>query len=151
MCSVSLARMEPLSVAASLATLVGATDTVVKGVRKLLALKNAPQSLQQLNIELTDFRLVIATVEDSYRQQESLLDAPSCNQELVAGVIHRAKDAVLALEEIIAYGLLKIPDHKNLKIDYTVWLRTERKVRELRKCLRQTKVDILVALEIDEM
>ena len=137
--------------AASLATLIGATDAVVRGVRKLLALKNAPQSLQQLNIELTDFRLVIATVEDSYRQQESLQDAPSCNQELVARVIHRAKDAVLALEEIIAYGLLKIPDHKNLKIDHKVWLRTERKVRELRKCLRQTKVDILVALQIDEM
>lgn len=143
--------MDALSIAASLAALIGVVDNVAKGCRKLLALKHAPQILQQLNDELSDFQFVIATVEDVCREQEALETGRCFSQELLSAAIHRAKDAILDLEKMEAYGLLKTPDHRNPKIDFKFWIRNESKLREMRERLRHAKVDILVAFNADDM
>lgn len=143
--------MDPLSVAASLVALIGAVDSVAEKCRRLLALKHAPQVLQQLNNELSDFHLGIATVEDIIRQQEALQDEASFNQELLFVAILRAKDSILDLEKMVVYGLLKTPDQQNPKIDYKFWVRKEGKVREMRERVRHAKMDILVAFNVDDM
>lgn len=143
--------MDPLSISASLATLLSFADTVSKGLGKFLALKHAPQVLQRLNDELSDFHFAIAAIEDVYRQQEALPNEQYSNQRFLSEAIRRAKEAILDLEKMVTYGLLKAPNRKDPKIDKTFWLRNEGKVREMRQLLQHTKTDILIALKLDEM
>lgn len=91
--------MDALSVAASLAALIGVADNVAQGCRRLLALKHCPQVLQQLNNELSDFHLVGATFEDICRQQEVPQAEPCSDQGLLSAATLFIKDAILDLEK----------------------------------------------------
>ena len=143
--------MDPISISASLVTLLRAVDTVSKSVQRLSALKHAPRVLQRLNSELSDFHLAIAAIEEGCRQQEALRSESYANQGILSAAIRRAKDAILDLEKLIAYSLLKIPNHKDPQIDLKSWSLAQNKVRDMRQRLRYTKLDILIAFNVDEM
>lgn len=146
-----LTKMEPVSTAASLVTLTISLASVARGIRKVLALKGAPQILQQIDLELSEFRIIIAAIEEDRRQQEALLGVPSPNQHLATAVSLRAKEAILDLEKVVAYRLLKTPTHNDPKIDYRSWLHTEKLVHEMRERLKQIRLDLLVAFNVENL
>lgn len=143
--------MDPLSVAASTVTLVGVMDPVIKGVRKLARLKHAEPVLQQLNNELSDFRLVVGKVEDKCRQALIENGDLASDQEVLSRAIDRAKDAILELEQVIVYGLLAPSDGTTIKIDRLFWIRKESEVREKRNRLRDARLGLSLAIGLEGM
>lgn len=55
--------MDPLSITASVLTLVTAANKVAKGLDNLASIKGAPAAVLALNNELSDLRLVLTEAE----------------------------------------------------------------------------------------
>lgn len=69
--------MDPLSVAASILAILGASGKVGQFCRKIVALKNAPEALHTLNDEVEELQIVVRDVNDLLRiYSESQLAAP---------------------------------------------------------------------------
>ena len=143
--------MDPLSITASTAALVGLIEISVNGVRKLVGLKDASPALQQVNNELADLRLIVGKIEDAYRQLlDSGLETPP-DQEALSVAINRAKEIILGLEKIIAYDMLKVSGDNSLRVSSTSWVRNESRIKETRDRLRAAKSDISMAMRVNEM
>ena len=143
--------MDPLSITASIAALIGLTDVAIIGVRKLVGLKKVSLVLQQVNNELADLRLLVGKVENIYRQSSDSGLETGPDQEALSVAIRRAKEIMLDLEKIIAYDLLKLSGDNKLRISRTSWLRNENRIRERRDKVRVAKQDISEAMRVDEM
>jgi hypothetical protein len=66
--------MDPLSIIASTITVLGACISVSEGVINLIShIKNTPYELLQTSNDVTDFRLVLSNIEESIRQEETLI------------------------------------------------------------------------------
>ena len=143
--------MDPLSIIGSIASLSGLVGGAAKGVRKLLATKNAPQILQQLNNELSYLNLVVSKVEDVCRQHLSSEAEVVSTNEIISAAVTRAKEAILDLEKMVVYDLQKIWDGNNQKPDRISLMRNKENVKEMKERLRNAMVDLLLAVNVNEM
>ena len=64
--------MDPISISASLVALIGAANTTVQGVRKLLRLRGAPVIILALNNEISDIQLLLNEANVLIQQARSL-------------------------------------------------------------------------------
>ena len=143
--------MDPLSIIASTAALIGLIDQAVRGVRKLGRLKHVPSLLQQLNNELSDLRLVVGKVEDICRQALIQNSDLISDREVLSRMIDRAKNAILELEKVIEYGLPAPSEGTTVKIDRLFWIRKESEIRDSRDRLRDAKWGLSIAIGLDQM
>ena len=143
--------MDPLSIAASTAALVGLVDQAVRGVQKLARLKHAAPLLQQLNNELSDLRIIVCKVEDICRQ--GMIQNPGLvsDREILSRAIDQAKNAILELEMVIEYGLLSRSEAPSVKIDTFFWMRKESELRDRRDRLRDAKRNLSIVIGLDQM
>ena len=139
--------MDPLSVTAAIIAIVGAGGTVGKGLRKLVALRNAPDSLLQLNNEVTDMQLVVQAVDINSLDNSADDSAAAAQYQLIQNALGRMKKVVLELEKLIEYSLTKITDG-GIKIDKVAWLRAEKKIRSLKEKIRDAKNELAMASNI---
>ncbi|KAL9117489.1 MAG: hypothetical protein Q9187_005974 [Circinaria calcarea] len=139
--------MDPLSITAAIIAIVGAGGKVGTGLRKLVELRNAPDSLLQLNNEVTELQLVVQAVDDNTSNNSAVCSAAAAQHELVHNALERVKDVALELEGLIEYTLTKITD-AGTKIDHVAWLRQGKKVQNLKEKIRNAKNDLLTASSI---
>ncbi|MCJ1405508.1 hypothetical protein MMC11_008736 [Xylographa trunciseda] len=139
--------MDPLSLTASVITVVGAGSAVAKCLRKLTCIRDAPNVLLELDREIDDVRLVVATIEDRCRPRAKSLLYGNEDDNIICKPLQRTKDVVLELDMLLRYGLTKITT-KGEKIDIVAWMRTESKVLALKERLRNVKLDLNIATGI---
>ena len=136
--------MDPLSLTGSIIAILGMTGTVGKGLQKVRQLRKAPETLLQLNNEITDLYLLVRAVDDLYRQHD---DSTSVSQqEVVCAVLERTKSAVLELEMVIAYRLTKETGRGN-EIDLFAWARASHSkmkntIRNIRSNLNAVWIEV---------
>lgn len=136
--------MDPLSITAGIIAVVGASGTVGKGLRKLVALRNAPDCLFQLNNEVTDLQLIVQAVVINAHDSSADDSAAAAQHQLIRNALSRVKKVVLELEELIEYALTKVTDSGS-KIDKVAWLRAEKKIQNVKDKIRDAKGDLTIA------
>jgi hypothetical protein len=109
--------MDPLSIIASTITVLGACISVSEGVINLIShIKNTPNKLLQTSNDVTDFRLVLSNIEESIRQEETLIQllrptwgpgqrnitnhVPAATPEATT-LIERAQSKLVEIEEVV--------------------------------------------------
>lgn len=134
--------MDPLSLTASIIAILGAGSTISRGLRRIQQLKDAPELLLQLNNEITDLYLLIRVVDQLYHGHKYFRNQDSdAQQEAICAALTRAKRDVLELEKLIAYVLTRETD-AGAEIDRLAWLRSQRKIIEMRNSLQRARGDL---------
>lgn len=129
--------MDPLSVGASVIAVVGATGKVVKGIRRLKALQDAPKELDDLLTEVSQLELV---VQASRKVQE--------NTESELGILLKtAQGLVTEFESLIEYKLTE-PGTSN-KVDRWQWIRSSKDVERLRVKLRDVTANLVALVGVN--
>ena len=131
--------MDPLSISASVLTLLGAGGAIAKGVDRIRSLKKASDILLQLHNEISDLQLLIHAVNGFFHQHS---DPDICDQqEIICAVLQRAKDTVVELEQAIAYVLTK-ETSTGSELNRVAWLSAFKKVKKLRADMRSVRNDL---------
>ena len=138
--------MDPLSVTASVLTILGVAGQVTKGIAKVRALHHAPAELSSLINEVSDLRAVLSQVASFSNQlEEERLRGP-----VVALKSHlsRAMDQLHALDNLINAKLLKVRADGTTKMSRTAWVRLKSDVEVIQRELRNIRVNIGTALGV---
>ena len=133
--------MDPLSLTASILTILGVGGTVTKGLNRIRMLKDAPDTLLQLNNEVVDIHLVIRSVDELIQRWSYQPSSSERQRAMVHATVGRTKDTVLELECLIAYILTKETDI-GTKVDRSAWMMNIDKIREMKNRLRAAREDL---------
>ena len=138
---------DPLSAAASILAILGASGAVGKFLKKIVALKHAPDILLALNNDIVDLQHVVQVV-DELRQEHSRM-TNNTPLDRVRESLGKVKKTLSALEYLVSYELTVVErDGSHLRLDRSVWLRVENKIRRLRKEIRANKSDLCLSLTL---
>ena len=129
--------MDPLSVGASVIAVVGATGKVVKGIRRLKALQDAPKELDDLLTEVSQFELVVQACQKAQGNLEPELGLP----------LKTAQGLVTEFESPIEYKLTE-PGTSN-KVDRWQWIRSSKDVERLRGKLRDATANLVALVGVN--
>ena len=138
---------DPLSVAASILTLLSTGGAVGKFLKKAIALKHAPDILLALNNDVTDLHQVIHIVDDLLQEHPCMIDeAPFI---YVCESLENVKRTLSKFEHLISYQLTAAErDGSHLRLDRSAWLRAESTIVELREKIRADKGDLCLSLTL---
>ena len=139
--------MDPLSLTASIVAVLGAGGVVAKGIRKLICLRDIPNSFLRLNDELSDLQTVIASVQDLYMQNNQTLKAERPYRAILYNALKEASVVVLDLEILIEYALTKVTVH-GTRVSRKIWIREESKIQRMKDRVRNARMDITTATSI---
>ncbi|MCJ1246599.1 hypothetical protein MMC30_003808 [Trapelia coarctata] len=136
--------MDPLSLAASITTLLGAGGAIGKGIHKLSALKHAPETLVQLDDEVSSMQQVVTLTQDLYRQHIEAFGGDSTLYAVLFSALRRTTLAIQDLQMLVEYELTK-PSSQGNKINRLAWIRAEHKILNLSDRLRSARSEIATA------
>ena len=138
---------DPLSAAASILAILGASGAVGKFLKKVVALKRAPDILLALNNDIVDLQHVVQAV-DELRQEHSRM-TNKAPLDCVRESLEKLKKTLSILENLVSYELTVVErDGSHVRLDRSVWLRVESKIKELRKEIRADKSDLCLSLTL---
>lgn len=86
--------MDPLSLTASIITLLGAGGAVGKGIRKLIALRHAPKTLLLLEDEILYMQQVVTLSQDLFRQHLETIEANKGLSFVLSSALKRTTVAI---------------------------------------------------------
>ena len=133
--------MDPLSLTASIATLLGAGGTVANGLDRIRKLKHAPDLLLQLNNEVNDLQLVIRSVDELAQQWTHQLSTSDKQQDSINMTLSRARESVLELERLIAYVLTR-ETKRGTKVNRLAWIVNLDGIRDVKTRIRAAREDL---------
>lgn len=136
--------MDPLSVTASIVAVVGAASSVGRTLSKLASLRGAPNTIQALNNEIEDLRLILQEI-DTLLRRDIDSSGPSLHQSL-SSALQRAKDKLLELEVILEYQVMTVDDHGNAAVNRFGWARQQTTIQRIQEDLRSIRLDLIAAL-----
>ena len=140
--------MDPLSVTASIITLLTASGSVVGGLEKLSSLREAPNIILALNNEISDFRLVIFELanylQDSARS--SIHQQPFSTE--ILPVLKRAREKLIELESLIEYRLVLPGPGRDIRLNKTAWLWERQKVKRIQEEIRDLRTSLVAIVGV---
>lgn len=101
----------------------------------------------QLNNEVSDFKVIISSVADIYRQQDS---ATGSKNEVLCRALVKGCDVVLELESLIEYELTRVAPGGHSKVKKSAWMQAERKIQEFKQRFFEVKADLNLGLSITQ-
>ena len=139
--------MDPLSLSASIITLLAAGGTVIRGLERLSSLRAAPNIILALNIEISDFRLAILELSNSLQREpvksnNILWNTQAFRTELLP-ILHRARNKLIELESLIEYRLILPEKNGSIRLNKTAWLWERQKLKMLQKEFRSIKINVI--------
>ncbi len=144
--------MDPLSITASILTVVSAGSTIGKGLKKIISARRLPDILLQLNNEVADIQYVVQDVDDLLQQQRQITQedrGPLPSHASLTSALEHIKRTLLALESLIAYELTIIDSRDGRsRLDWIAWLRVESKVARLKDDIRTDRIRLSSALSL---
>ena len=141
--------MDPLSITASIVTILGAADRCVKGVAKLRALKHASSELSALINEVADLQTVLTQVVALSQQLQR--DCSDGSVTALKSLLKRAEEQLLELNALVQ-GELSKPKSKRsgggIKVDHLGWTLKKDQLVLLQQSLRATRLNLSTTLGV---
>ena len=132
--------MDPFSITVGAVGLAGAANKATGSViKRVKALRNAPEELQDLLAELSQFELVLQTIQNAAASSET---AGSPLETLLG----TAKDKILELNSLVEYRLTKAGTSS--EVDRSQWAWSQKDVDRLRKQLTNLRANLDVILTV---
>ncbi|KAF7510833.1 hypothetical protein GJ744_005933 [Endocarpon pusillum] len=141
--------MDPLSITASILTILGAAGQVKKGLERLQSLKSAPQELCALTNEIADLQVVLNNFSECLSQLQT---QKSLEEDWVSSVqrpLGRAQNLIKELNVLIETKLTatKCPNEKGMpQVVRLSWTKEKKNLARFQKQLRETRVNLILAL-----
>ena len=136
--------MDPLSITASVITLIAAANQVAVGLNKLASLRGAPGAVLQLNNEVSELRLVLSVAEPLLHKHDQANAADGATSPALQLSIERAKDRLTELETVISNRLMTSMGI----IDKLGWLKEQDKIQRALADLRTARINITAMLGV---
>ena len=138
---------DPLSIAASVITVVGTANGVGELLSRIKSLQHAPDELLALVNEVSDLRVVFGDIASTFLRDEKR--SPTLKEQLqhISDLVDRAKDRLLELEKLIHYHLVK-PEATNLKVSRHAWAMARGTIERFRNNLRDVKLNLIAQMVI---
>ena len=138
---------DPLSVAASILTLLGAGGAVGKFLKKAIALRKAPDILLALNNDVADLHQIVHDVDELLQEHSSMVGKAPLGH--ICESLEKVKKTLSIFEHLISYQLTEVErDGSYLRLDRSAWLRAEPKIVRLRERIRAGKGDLCLSLTL---
>ena len=140
---------DPLSIAASIITVVGAADNIGKVLSKLRTARNAPTEVLALQNEISDLRIVLEDVDLCSSDENRVEPDPASRRrfERLAILITHAQNQLCELDQILNHRLIKVDAVTGVShVSRTGWLRIRGTVEGVRLNLRTARQDIALQL-----
>ena len=139
--------MDPLSISVGILTILEASGQICKGLKKFTALRSAPVAFLALNNEVAEIQCMVQDLHDLGRQHRDTYG--SAVNPSVCRALEKVKETLLVLERLIAYDLTTV-DSRNgqIKLRRMAWVRSERKIGDLREQMRGNKINLATALGV---
>ena len=138
--------MDPLSITASILAILGAGGKVGDGLKKIIALKDAPDALLALNNEINDIQIAVEDIGDLLRRC-NVSDVTRSPPSTVIRSLERTESTILELEGFIAYNLTTIEAGRP-RLDKSKWLRSTQKIQDLKTRLQSDKAAVSLSLGV---
>ena len=133
--------MDPLSITASIITILGTSGVISKSFSKVRGLKDAPAILLQFNNEVSDLTLLVRAVDEVYRMHRTA-SASSTQVGVVCSTLDRARNVVLNLEKLVEYTLTKWTSSGS-QINRTAWIGSLDRIKEMKTAIRTTRDELI--------
>ena len=134
---------DPLSIFASVVTVIGAAAGVGKTLSLLRRLKNAPIELLALNNEVSDMRIVFDGLKRFLGQENSRLQSDEHYLQKLSTLVSRAESQLLELHKLIQHRLVQpTPVSTDLKVSHYQWIRAKPTIDRCRRGLRDIRLNI---------
>lgn len=132
--------MDPVSFTASLITVIGTVKQVGKGLKQLKALQQAPQELDNLIDETSQFEAILQAIDNAPWSSSSI------KPELRI-ILSKAHEKVREFDALIQYTLTEAGTSK--KVDRLQWVRKRPQVESLRSHLRDITLRIVSLIGVE--
>ena len=133
--------MDPLSLTASILTVITAAQAGVQGLRKLNTFRKAPQELEDLALELESIKSLLQDVEHFLELNPSLIQNGGLSQS-----VRCAASKVIKINKLLEpepFARLKLSNAAQGRL---VFVRYKDRLRSLRDDLRVVRQDLAVRL-----
>ncbi|KAI9873434.1 MAG: hypothetical protein M1830_000415 [Pleopsidium flavum] len=138
--------MDPLSVTASVLTVVGAAGAVLKSLKKLSSFRRAPEEVHALIDEVSDLQTVLRDIE-TFLQERRENDRSLHRVLGLSVLLERAKDKLLELDSIIHYRLINHQhSDSGFEVARTKWVGEKTAVASIQQALRDIRLNLTTAL-----
>ena len=148
--------MDPLSITASILTIVGVGGQAAKAVKRLASLKGAPDLVFALNNEISDLHLVALAIQDVLQRQQtggaSFTEDRVVEANVDASVtnsLRYANDKVVELEALHSRLITTASGPSgSTTFNKTVWLREQKRIKKMQEDLRNVRLKLADALSV---
>ena len=138
---------DPLSIAASVITLIGTADAIVKSLQKVRNLRKAPGEVLALYNELTDLRVVLDDVSSCLSEVGDTSSSATKRLRHMASLIDRAKEHMQRLDETMHGRILKSGSlDGEFKVSRTQWMKAKAPAEAIRQDLREVRLNIMAQM-----
>ena len=139
--------MDPLSIIASIITIVGFGGETAKAVWHLASIRDAPALLLALNNEITDLHLAVRAIQEILQKQaatQQALDASVLAS--ITNSLQLVNGKVMELEALHRRLLKSSPGTVPYELNKSAWLREWTRVKRLQEDLRSVRTNLGLSL-----
>ena len=140
---------DPLSIIASVVTLISTADSILKTLQRVKDLRKAPSEILALLNEVTDLRVVLDDVSDCLTEVGETSPSDTKRLQHMTTLINRAEEQMLKLDDVI-HGT--IGKSKSLGDDSKMWMiqwmRAKGPVEVIRQHLRDVRLNIMTQMMV---
>ena len=139
--------MDPLSITVGILAILGAGGKVGDGLRKILALKHAPEAVMALNNEVNEIHRIVQNIDDVL--QRHARTPGSLTISSLVDTLVQTKMTALDVEKLIAYELTVVKaDGQSTRIDRSKWLRSKERIQKLKERIQLNKASLSIGLSV---
>ena len=135
--------MDLLSLTASIIAIVGLSGYATRAIRRLAAIRGAPDIVLALSNEITDLHLVVTAIQDAFKKQQAVMLAPASRSSSDTSIMSSLRQALDKVQELEAMYNRIMPTarsaSRSIKFSKLTWLRLLREQSKLRQMLDDLK------------
>ena len=139
--------MDPLSLTASILTVLGVGGQALKAIKKLVTLKEAPEIVLRLHNELSDLHLLTVAVQDVFQKVQAS-SIPLDTRRSVTSSLKLVNGKLLELEQLHdkLVSSSQSTGSGTVNIKKSAWLAEQTHLKILQKDLRSARLKLTSVL-----
>ena len=131
--------MDPFSITLGAITLASATKKAIGGIKRLKALRDAPEELQDLLSELSQFEVVLQAIEDTAHLSDSV-------DSSLETILDGAKNKMVEWESLVENRLTQAGSSS--KVNRLQWIESEKEISRLRGQLKDIRANLDIIIGV---
>lgn len=138
---------DPLSIAASIVTLISAGSVIGMFLAKIVALRNAPAILLALCNDVADLDRLVRTVETLLREHSEVMGVTPI--EGVSRALEGIKETLLWFQTLVLVNFSKTNGIEGgMRLNRWAWLQSDRKLNKLKDQIRDRTAQLSFAVQM---